>query len=121
MTGMHIELREFMPSDHTVPNAVIFTAYGGVLAVQMQEIKRLEGIMASMRSERSKQEGYLEECQRLQAFLDLLTPPGFHERLRAERDNRHAVRTAAWAAECEGIVRRQQEAAVALSTAGEWP
>ena len=71
--------------------------------LQILEIKRLNDALANTRSEVMRTEERLEDAKKLQKFLRDLTPQEWTEGLIRERDDRHALKMAAWQAECSSI------------------
>mmetsp|Transcript_33784 Transcript_33784/g.56713 ORF Transcript_33784/g.56713 Transcript_33784/m.56713 type:complete len:611 (+) Transcript_33784:2-1834(+) len=61
-------------------------------ADKVQEIKRLNGQIATIKSEMSKYEEQLEDCRKYKEFLDRLTPPEWFQGQREKKELRRAER-----------------------------
>ncbi|KAI3436070.1 hypothetical protein D9Q98_002128 [Chlorella vulgaris] len=81
------------------------------------EAKQLAAAIAAIKGETSKIEEQLQECQRLKAFLDSVTPEDWFEALAATRAQKKAALRAAWQAECDAASARKQDAAAARQRA----
>jgi hypothetical protein len=63
---------------------------------QIMEIKRATAAVAALNSELAKQQEQVEECLRLKAFLDSVTPEAWFAQQHSLQEAALAARQAAW-------------------------
>ncbi|DBA67458.1 hypothetical protein WJX79_002798 [Trebouxia sp. C0005] len=77
---------------------------------KLMEIKRVNALMATIRSQLNKYEEQVEECRRYQKFLDSVTPVEWQEQQRQALLARQNQRHAAWLLDCEALKKQKQDA-----------
>ncbi|PRW59914.1 flagellar associated isoform B [Chlorella sorokiniana] len=86
-------------------------------AEKAAEAKRLAASIAGLKGEMGKIEEQLQECQRLKAFLDSVTPEEWFQSQAAAREGKKTAMRAEWRAACDALAAYKAEAAAAKQRA----